>query len=70
MQQMLVQERRATETPECTQKYHRRFQAVEGMCFADGCPQRPILNMLHIPLEDTKAKTCVFNDAVHCEKRA
>ena len=41
---------------ECTQKHHHRFQAVEGMCFADGCPHQPILNMLH--------KTCVFNDVV------
>ena len=27
-------------------KYHRHFRyiAVEGMCFADGCPRQPILN--------------------------
>ena len=45
-----------------TQKYHRRFHyvAVEGMCFADGCPRQPILNTSHIPLKDTKANTsCV-----------
>ena len=47
---------------ECMQKYHRRFQyvAVEGMCFADGCPRQPMLNTLHIPLKDKKATTsCV-----------
>ena len=47
---------------ECTQKYHRRFRyvAVEGMCFADGCPRQPMLNTSRIPLKDKKAKTsCV-----------
>lgn len=47
---------------DCTQKYHRRFHyvAVEGMCFADGCPRQPILNTSHIPLKGTKANpSCV-----------
>ena len=47
---------------ECTQKYHRRFQyvAVEGICFADGCPRQLLLNTSHIPLKDKKAMTvCV-----------
>ena len=44
---------------ECMQKYHCRFRyvAVEGMCFADGCPRQPMLNTSRIPLKDKKAKT-------------
>ena len=44
---------------ECTQKYHCcfRYVAVEGMCFADGCPRQPMLNTSRIPLKDKKAKT-------------
>ena len=46
---------------ECPQKYHLHFQyvAMEGTCFADGCPRQPMLNASHIPLKDKKAKTCV-----------
>ena len=55
---------------ECTQKYHRRFRyvAVEGMCFADGCPRQPMLNTSHIPLKDKKAKTSCVKWCC-CEKK-